>query len=87
LVPDVIRGRIFAFDFALITLSLGASSLIVSTLADHIGARPAVLLAGGVALLWAGIWWLLTHSVRREPLFHEPDVEVFELERPPLGAE
>jgi predicted MFS family arabinose efflux permease len=87
LVPDVIRGRIFAFDFALITLSLGASSLIVSTLADHIGARPAVLLAGGVALLWAGIWWLLTRQVRREPLFHEPDVDVFELERPPLGAE
>jgi hypothetical protein len=25
--------------------------------------------------------------VRREPLFHEPDVDVFELERPPLGAE
>ena len=87
LVPDVIRGRIFAFDFALITLSLGASSLIVSSLADHIGPRPAVLLAGGVALLWAGIWWLLTREVRRAPLFHEPDVEVLELERPPLGAE
>ena len=87
LVPDEIRGRIFAFDFALITLSLGASSLVVSTLADHIGARPAVLLAGGVALLWAGIWWLLTRQVRREPLFREPDVDVFELERPALGAE
>ena len=87
LVPDEIRGRIFAFDFALITLSLGASSLVVSTLADHIGARPAVLLAGGVALLWAGIWWMLTRQVRREPLFREPDLEVFELERPALGAE
>jgi len=87
LVPDEIRGRIFAFDFALITLSLGASSLMVSTLADHIGARPAVLLAGGVALLWAGIWWMLTRQVRREPLFREPDLEVFELERPALGAE
>jgi len=36
-----------------------------------------VLLAGGVALLWAGIWWLLTREVRRAPLFHEPDVEVW----------
>jgi MFS family permease len=87
LVPDAIRGRIFAFDFALITLSLGISSLVVSTLADHIGARPAVLLAGGVAVAWAGIWWLLTRTVRREPLFREPDVAVLELERPPLGAE
>jgi len=87
LVPDAIRGRIFAFDFALITLSLGTSSLVVSSLADHIGARPAVLLAGGVAVAWAGIWWLLTRTVRREPLFREPDVAVLELERPPLGAE
>jgi predicted MFS family arabinose efflux permease len=87
LVPDRIRGRVFAFDFALITLSLGTSSLVVSTLADHIGARPAVLLAGGVAVAWAGIWWLLTRTVRREPLFREPDVAVLELERPPLGAE
>jgi MFS family permease len=87
LVPDAIRGRIFAFDFALITLSLGTSSLVVSTLADHIGARPAVLLAGGVAVAWAGIWWLLTRTVRRGPLFREPDVAVLELERPPLGAE
>jgi MFS family permease len=87
LVPDEIRGRIFAFDFALITLSLGTSSLVVSTLADHIGARPAVLLAGGVAVAWAGTWWLLTRTVRREPLFREPDVAVLELERPPLGAE
>ena len=87
LVPDEIRGRIFAFDFALITLSLGTSSLVVSTLADHIGARPAVLLAGGVAVAWAGIWWLLTRAVRREPLFREPDVTVLELGRPPLGAE
>jgi predicted MFS family arabinose efflux permease len=87
LVPDRIRGRIFAFDFALITLSLGTSSLVVSTLADHIGPRPAVLLAGGVAVLWAGIWWLLTRAVRREPLFREPDVAVLELERPARGAE
>jgi MFS family permease len=87
LVPDAIRGRIFAFDFALITLSLGTSSLVVSTLADHIGPRPAVLLAGGVAVAWAGIWWLLTRAVRREPLFREPDVAVLQLERPPLGAE
>jgi MFS family permease len=69
LVPDRIRGRIFAFDFALITLSLGVSSLGAAWLADRIGPRPAVAIAGGVALLWAGIWWLLTRNVRKEPLF------------------
>ena len=48
---------------------------------------PALATLAAVALSWAGIWWLLTRQVRREPLFREPDVEVFELERPALGAE
>ena len=91
LVPDRIRGRIFAFDFALITLSLAASSLITSALADGIGPRRAVMIAGGIALLWAGIWWLLTRKVRREPLFvsaePEPRVALEAPERRPPGAE
>jgi len=69
LVPDRIRGRIFAFDFALITLSLGISSLAAAVIADHIGPRPAVMIAGGVAFAWAAAWWFLTRSVRRRPIF------------------
>jgi MFS family permease len=69
LVPDRIRGRIFAFDFALITLSLGVSSLAASILADAIGPRIAVAIVGGVAVVWAGVWWILTRGVRRRPLF------------------
>ncbi|HEX6845021.1 MAG TPA: MFS transporter, partial [Actinomycetota bacterium] len=69
LVPDRIRGRIFAFDFALITLSLGASSLIASLLSDRIGPRGAVAIVGGIAVLWAAIWSFLTRRVRRQPLF------------------
>ena len=42
---DRIRGRIFAFDFAMITLSLAISSLVASALADAIGPRPAVLVS------------------------------------------
>jgi MFS family permease len=69
IVPDRIRGRIFAFDFALITLSLAISSLVASALADAIGPRPAVMIVGGVAFGWAAAWWLLTRDVRRRPLF------------------
>jgi MFS family permease len=87
LVPDRIRGRIFAFDFALITLSLGLSSLIASWLADRIGPRPAVVIAGGIALVWAGIWWLLTRAVRREPLFPSTEPVAVAYERPAFGAE
>jgi MFS family permease len=89
LVPDQIRGRIFAFDFALITLSLGVSSLVASSLADDIGARPAVMIVGGIALAWAGVWWLLTRAVRRRPLFDPAtsDRVLEPAERPPPGAE
>jgi MFS family permease len=78
IVPDRIRGRIFAFDFALITLSLGVSSLVASALADAIGPRPAVMIVGGVAFAWAAAWWLLTRDVRRTPIFEgcgEPPTE------------
>jgi predicted MFS family arabinose efflux permease len=69
LVPDRIRGRIFAFDYALITLSLGASSIVAGALADAVGPRPAVAIVGGVALGWAAAWWVLTRAVRRTPIF------------------
>ena len=69
LVPDRIRGRVFAFDFALITLSLAVSSLIASALADAIGPRPAVMIVGGLALGWAALWWFLTRDVRATPIF------------------
>lgn len=69
LVPDRIRGRIFAFDFALITLSLGLSSMLAAAFADAIGPRPAIMIVGGIALGWAGVWWVLTAGVRRRPLF------------------
>jgi predicted MFS family arabinose efflux permease len=89
LVPDHIRGRIFAFDFALITLSLGASSLFAAWLSDRIGPRPAVMIVAGIALGWAAIWWIITRSVRRAPLFdpESEDVVLEPAERPPLGAE
>jgi MFS family permease len=78
IVPDRIRGRIFAFDFALITLSLGVSSLVASAIADAIGPRPAVMIVGGVAFAWAAAWWFITRDVRTTPIFEgcgEPPTE------------
>ena len=59
------------------------------TLADQIGPRPAVMIVGGIALAWAGIWWLLTRGVRREPIFGATDTQPAgdAVERPPPGAE
>jgi predicted MFS family arabinose efflux permease len=69
LVPDHIRGRIFSFDYALITLSLGISSILTALLADAAGPRTAAVVAGAIAVAWAGLWWLLNRKVRRQPLF------------------
>jgi MFS family permease len=71
IVPDRIRGRIFSFDFALITLTFSISAVVASYLADRIGVREATQIVGGLALGWAGVWWLLTRRVRRRPLFEE----------------
>ena len=71
LVPDRIRGRIFAFDYALITLSLAASSIVASVLSDTVGPRSAIAMVGGVAVVWAVTWWILTRDVRRRPLFDD----------------
>ena len=68
IVPDRIRGRIFGFDYMLITLSLSISALIASAAADRIGVRITVAILGGVALAWAGVWYVLSRSVRRAGL-------------------
>lgn len=65
LVPDRIRGRVFAFDFALVTLSLALSSLVAGWAADHLGPRRAAVSLGAVALAWALAWWGATRGVRR----------------------
>ena len=68
LVPDHIRGRIFGFDYMLITLSLSISALIASAVADQIGARITVSVLGGVAVVWAVVWFVLSRGVRRTGL-------------------
>lgn len=68
LVPDHIRGRIFGFDYMLITLSLSVSALVASAVADQIGAPDTVTILGGVALVWALVWFVLSRGVRRTGL-------------------
>ncbi|MEX0985721.1 MAG: MFS transporter [Actinomycetota bacterium] len=69
IVPDKIRGRVFSFDFALITLTFSVSALGASILADAIGARGATQIVGAVAFLWSATWWFLIRGVRSRPLF------------------
>jgi MFS family permease len=78
IVPDHIRGRIFAFDGMLVTLTFGLSSLLTGFLADTFGAKATALAMGGLALVWAVVWTWLTTDVRRATLLEgcggpEPD--------------
>jgi MFS family permease len=65
LVPDHIRGRVFAFDFAMITLSLAISSVVAAVVSDSAGPRTAAVFVGAMAVLWAIVWSWLTRRIRR----------------------
>jgi MFS family permease len=67
-VPDRIRGRVFSFDFALVTLTLAMSSAAAGWAADRFGPRAAAIGMGAVALAWASVWWVATREIRRHPL-------------------
>lgn len=63
LVPDDLRGRIFAADYGLATLTLSISSLMAGVLVDAIGPSPAVLVIATPALLWGIVWSVWTWSL------------------------
>jgi MFS family permease len=69
-VPDRIRGRIFAFDAALITLTLTVSSLVTGWTAQVFDPRLTAVALGLVAIAWAGTWTWLTTDVRRAASLH-----------------
>jgi MFS family permease len=87
IVPDHIRGRIFAFDYALITVTLAVSASVTAWAADRFGARPTVIVLGGIAMLWAVVWTWLTTDVRRSIRTRgtEPDPDLEAIARPATG--
>lgn len=66
--PDSIRGRVFAFDFALITISISVSAFAIGWAADRWDPRPVAIAVGVVALVSALAWWATTGKARRSGL-------------------
>jgi MFS family permease len=85
IVPDRLRGRVFAFDQALITLTLAISSLVTGWAAVRIGPRPTAVALGTVAVAWALVWTWLTTGVRRATMI-EGNGAASELAEAPLGG-
>ncbi|MGI5244936.1 MFS transporter [Dactylosporangium sp. CA-139066] len=64
-VPDTLRGRIFATDFMLATLSVAASQLAVGSFVDRTEPRLLAAACGGVTLLYSVGWAAITLRRRR----------------------
>jgi MFS family permease len=66
-VPDFIRGRIFSFDYGLVTLTLAMSIFVSGWAADRFGPRPVMFSLAAVSLVYAVVWTFLTRRIRRSP--------------------
>jgi predicted MFS family arabinose efflux permease len=64
--PDAIRGRVFSFDYALVTLAIAASNIIAGVLADLLTPEAAVwAMVGLLALAGVAWFWFSTPARRR----------------------
>src|ERR1044071_471675 len=60
-VEDQFRGRVFAAEMALVTLTMAASNYVVGELIDRFGYSPRVVTAAvGVFFLLPGLMWFVT---------------------------
>jgi MFS family permease len=57
-VPDQYRGRVFAFEFAMLTLTQSISILFAGLLQDspQWGLRPTAMIFSGVGLVFSFVW-------------------------------
>ena len=63
-VEDNFRGRVFAAELALLTLTMAASNYVTGELLDRFGISPRIVTIGiGSFFLLPGIIWLLTRSL------------------------
>ena len=65
--PDYIRGRIFAADYALVTLTMSASYLTAGLVAEATGPRLPTVVLAGVACAWGLAYLSLTRRLRTAP--------------------
>jgi MFS family permease len=66
LVPDRIRGRVFSFDFALVTAAITVSNLAAGWAAEAFGPRAAMAGFAGVGFLYALGWTWATRRLRAD---------------------
>jgi predicted MFS family arabinose efflux permease len=65
IVPDRIRGRVFAFDYGLVTFTLALSAAAAGWAADFFDPRKVMLVLACVAMAYSVVWTVVTKEVRR----------------------
>jgi predicted MFS family arabinose efflux permease len=75
-VPDALRGRVFAADFALVTFTLSGSYLFAGVVAEARGPTLPTLVLAAVAGVWGATYLWLTRALRAEPECVEPRAAV-----------
>jgi MFS family permease len=61
--PDAIRGRVFAADWGLCTLTMSISSVACGIAADRFGASAATIGTAMVCIAWAVFWSMWTRKL------------------------
>ena len=62
---DAFRGRIFAADFALLTLTMSSSFLVSGWLSDTFGPRVVTVVLAVIASSWGVLYLTVTRTLRR----------------------
>jgi MFS family permease len=66
--PDSIRGRVFSFDYGLVTMTIAGSTLVAGTLAERLVPATTVWTMVALAATAAGGWlWIARPVLRRGP--------------------
>jgi MFS family permease len=71
-VPDRLRGRVFAADLMLATLSISVSQLAVAALVDHVDGRALIAGCATVTLVYAVGWRIATRGLGAPAVAEEP---------------
>ena len=64
--PDALRGRIFATDFALVTLTMSISLTVSGAVAQRLGSRPVMAALAGISVAWGLAYLALTRGARAQ---------------------
>ncbi len=70
--PDEIRGRVFSFDYGLVTLTIAASTILAGILSENLAPEVAVWTMVALISIAGAAWAWFTRPLLRGPLARSP---------------